>query len=49
MVEQSFDRHEKYVESVHAVNEAEALSNWQAIEAGHNDCVYNADIVLTWF
>lgn len=47
MAEKSFDRYEKYVDSVNSVNEAEALTNWQAIEAGYNDRMSEADMALT--
>ena len=46
MAEQSFDRYEKYVDSVNNVNEAEALTNWQAIEAGYNDRMSDADMAI---
>ena len=46
MAEQSFDKYEKYVDSVNNVNEAEALANWQAIEAGYNDRMSEADMAL---
>ena len=46
MAEQSFDRYEKYVDSVNNVNEAEAMANWQAIEAGYNDRMSEADMAV---
>ncbi len=46
MAEQSFDRYEKYVDSVNNVAEAEALANWQAIEAGYNDRMSEADMAI---
>jgi hypothetical protein len=42
--EKSFDQYEKYVDSVNGINEAEALANWQAIEAGYNDRMSDADM-----
>jgi hypothetical protein len=42
--EKSFDQYEKYVDSVNSINEAEALANWQAIEAGYNDRMSDADM-----
>lgn len=47
MAEKSFDRYEKYVDSVNSVNEAEALANWQAIEAGYENRMSEADMALT--
>lgn len=47
MAEKSFDRYEKYVDSVNTVNEAEALANWQAIEAGYESRMSEADMALT--
>ena len=46
MAERSFDRYEKYVDSVNNVAEAEALSNWQAIEAGYNERLNEADMAI---
>lgn len=46
MAEQSFDRYEKYVDSVNNVAEAEALANWQAIEAGYENRMSEADMAL---
>ena len=46
MAEQSFDRYEKYVDSVNNVAEAEALANWQAIEAGYESRMSEADMAL---
>ncbi|WP_432671550.1 hypothetical protein [Flavobacterium sp. SM2513] len=46
MAEQSFDRYEKYVDSVNNVTEAEALANWQAIEAGYNERMNEADMAV---
>lgn len=46
MAEQSFDRYEKYVDSVNNVAEAEALANWEAIEAGYNERMSEADMAI---
>ena len=46
MAEQSFHRYEKYVDSVNNVAEAEALANWQAIEAGYESRMSEADMAL---
>ena len=46
MAEKSFDRYEKYVDSVNTVTEAEALANWQAIEAGFNDRMNEVDMAV---
>ncbi len=46
MAEKTFDRYEKYVDSVNSVNEAEAYANWQAIEAGYNVRLNDADAAL---
>ena len=46
MAEKSFDRYEKYVDSVQTVTEADALANWQAIEAGYNDRMSEADMAI---
>ncbi|WP_026978224.1 hypothetical protein [Flavobacterium tegetincola] len=46
MAEKSFDRYEKYVDSVNTVTEAEALSNWKAIEAGYENSMSEADMAL---
>ena len=46
MAEQSFDRYEKYVDSVNNVAEAEALANWQAIQAGYESRMSEADMAL---
>lgn len=46
MAEKTFDRYEKYVDSVNSVNEAEALANWQAIEAGYNERMNEADVAV---
>lgn len=46
MAEKSFDRYEKYVDSVQTVAEADALANWQAIEAGYNDRMNEADMAI---
>jgi hypothetical protein len=42
--EKLFDQYEKYVDSVNSINEAEALTNWQAIEAGYHDRMSDADM-----
>ncbi len=44
--EKSFDRYEKYVDSVNTVTETEALANWKAIEAGYENRVSEADMAL---
>lgn len=44
--EKSFDRYEKYVDSVKTVTEAEALTNWKAIEAGYENRMSEADMAL---
>lgn len=44
--EKSFDRYEKYVDSVNNVAESEALSNWQAIESGYNNRMSEADMAI---
>lgn len=46
MAEQTFDRYEKYVDSVNAVTEAESLANWEAIEAGYNQRLSDADMAI---
>ena len=46
MAEKSFDQYEKYVDSVNSISEAEALANWQEIEAGYNDRMSEADMGL---
>ena len=46
MAEKSFDRYEKYVDSINSVNEAEAYANWQAIEAGYNDRLSEVDAAV---
>ena len=46
MAEKSFDHYEKYVDSVSTIVEAEALANWQAIEAGYNDRMSEADMAI---
>lgn len=46
MAEKSFDRYEKYVDSVKTVTEAEALANWKAIEAGYENRMSEADMAL---
>lgn len=46
MAEQSFDRYEKYVDSVQSVVEADAVANWEAIEAGYNDRMNDADMAI---
>jgi G3E family GTPase len=46
MAEKSFDHYEKYMDSVNTIVEAEASANWQAIEAGYNDRMSEADMVL---
>ena len=46
MAEKSFDRYEKYVDSVQVVTEADALANWQAIEAEYNDRMNEADMAI---
>lgn len=46
MAEKSFDRYEKYVDSVNTVTEVEALANWKAIEAGYENRMNEADMAL---
>ena len=46
MAEKSFDRYEKYVDSVNTVTETEALANWKAIEAGYENRLSEADMAL---
>ena len=46
MAEKSFDRYEKYVDSVNNVAEAAALANWQVIEAGYNERMNEADMAI---
>lgn len=46
MAEKSFDRYEKYIDSVNNVTETEALNNWQAIEAGYNDRMNEVDMAI---
>lgn len=46
MAEQSFDRYEKYVDSVNTVVEAEALANWQEIEQGYEDRMTEVDAAI---
>lgn len=46
MAEKSFDRYEKYVDSVKTVTEVEALANWKAIETGYENRMSEADMAL---
>jgi cell division protein YceG involved in septum cleavage len=46
MAEKSFDRYEKYVDSVNTVSEAEALTNWKAIQEGYENRMSEADMAL---
>ncbi len=46
MAEKSFDRYERYVDSVYVVTDADALTNWQAIEAGYEQRMNEADMAI---
>ena len=46
MAEETFDRYERYVDSVNNVAEAEALANWEAIEASYNERTLEAEAAV---